>query len=52
MDQWWFANKGPFQRDEIHPGGVTCVTASRGKGEIMGIRLIENTQSRGTRSTN
>ncbi|KAG6891453.1 hypothetical protein C0992_006712 [Termitomyces sp. T32_za158] len=31
MDRWWLCNKGAFQKYEMHPNGVACITATRGK---------------------
>ncbi|KAF5378186.1 hypothetical protein D9615_007550 [Tricholomella constricta] len=31
MDDWWVRNKGAFQRYEMYPQGVACITATRGK---------------------
>ncbi|KAG6907713.1 hypothetical protein DXG01_007626 [Tephrocybe rancida] len=30
MDDWWTRNKGAFQKYEIYPNGIACITATRG----------------------
>ncbi|KAG6890212.1 hypothetical protein C0995_010223 [Termitomyces sp. Mi166 len=34
--QWWRRNKGNFQDHEMHPNGIACITATRGKQKKSG----------------
>ncbi|KAG6916832.1 hypothetical protein DXG01_005217 [Tephrocybe rancida] len=36
MDDWWIRNKGAFQEYEIHPNGIACITATRGRQRRSG----------------
>lgn len=36
MDEWWVRNKGAFQQYGMHPQGVGCITATRGKPSRSG----------------
>lgn len=36
MDDWWFRNKGSFEKHSMSPNGVACITAVRGNALTSG----------------
>ncbi|KAG6868663.1 hypothetical protein C0993_012468 [Termitomyces sp. T159_Od127] len=41
MDHWWLRNKGGFQKYQIHPNGVACITATRGRQLKSGAHRLD-----------
>ncbi|KAG6856852.1 hypothetical protein H0H87_012910 [Tephrocybe sp. NHM501043] len=41
MDNWWVRNKGTFQAYGMHPNGIACITATRGKQLKSGRYCLE-----------
>ena len=48
MDAWWDKNRGSFERHEMFPHGVACITAVRGPKTAPGVYRLdtEYTESR------
>ena len=41
MDAWWDKNRGSFERYQMFPQGVACITAVRGKERVQGVYDLE-----------
>ena len=41
MDNWWTQNEGHFTKYEMHPNGVACITATRGRKRPNGRHLFD-----------
>ncbi|KAG5641113.1 hypothetical protein DXG03_005976 [Asterophora parasitica] len=48
MDGWWVRNKGAFQRYEMYPHGVACITAMRGKLLKSGAHRLDDEYAEST----
>jgi len=48
MDKWWLKNRGEFEKDNIIPNDVACITAIRGiRLKSGGTHTTRSTSSRG-----
>ncbi|KAF8886157.1 hypothetical protein BD779DRAFT_1441881 [Infundibulicybe gibba] len=41
MEDWWYRNKGEFQKYDMHCAGHACITATRGKQMRSGAYILE-----------
>jgi len=51
MDAWWDENRGSFQRHEMFPQGVACITAVRGEETAPGVYKLDAEYAESRRKT-